>query len=473
MTILRALAGSLSRLPDRVLQFSRSTLGMSGMGNLLGSSQLSGMDAYNEIGAVYGPIRRICETISLVDWKLYEQTYAAGKTTRTEIDDATAPANHIATALWTQCNPIMTRRFFLYLSQLWQETTGGCYWLIVQGGKDGSPFPAKIKADIELWPISPERITPIPDPDKYVSGYVYTMGMEKIPLPVEAVIPVGYPDPRNPLRFSGPLGAVRTDLEAEQYASQYNRNVFLNGAQPGGVIEFDTPLPQNRFEEMVQRWREQHQGVNNAARVAIIEGGKWVETGQKNTDMEYEKLRLLTQKEVMFARAMPYAVMVTQDVNLANADVGMKLFYAGTIRPPLEMAKEAVNLRVLPYLGDNLTMDFELPVPQDPALDVFASSTNWLSGLCTQNQALEAQGYGAIGPDGDRYIWEIAGAMAPALPPPPKPPRRPTHLSYRAEQKRPDPTQGETQMTDQWAQQRLSALRQQYLDLLASRNGHN
>jgi phage portal protein BeeE len=471
MTIFRALAASVRSLPDRLPQTSGRSSGLSSMGGLLGSGGQNGMQAYKDVGAAYGPIRRICESVALTDWALYQQTESAGKIDRVLVDDATAPARHAGTALWTQPNAFMTRRVFLYLSQLWQETSGGCYWLICQGGKDGSPFLQQgIRADIELWPIRQDRITPIADPDQYLSGYVYRLGAEQIPLPVQAVVPLGWPDPLDPLQFAGPLQSVGTDLEAEKYASQYNRNVFINSARPGGVIEFDTPLTRDRWEEIVMRWREQHQGINNVARVAIIEQGKWVETSKSNTDMEYSKLRELGREEVMFALGMPFAMMQSNNVNLANATMGEKIFFRWSLRPRLENIKEPLNLRVLPYIGPLLTMDYDLPAPEDESFDVFAGTSGWLSALLTKNEGRAALGYDAID-NGDIYITDLPGvAPKPPAVMPARPPRRPTNLSYRA--KGHESVAGDVAiMTDAWAQ-RLEQVRRSYLDLVASRNGN-
>lgn len=463
----------MPKLPPRVPQSSQTRGSLYGAGNLLGGGAQSGMAAYRDVGAAYGPIRRLCQSVALTNWSLYQQTGDGGDTDRDLIDDATAPARHPATALWVRPNPFMTRRVFLYLSQLWKITGGGVYWLIVQGGTQGSPYPQRgLTAEIELWPIRSDRITPVPDPENYLAGYVYSLGIEKIPLPVQAVIPIGWPDPFDPLKFAGPLGAIGADLESESYAAAYQRNLFLNGARPGGVIEFETPLPNDRFDELVLRWREQHQGINNAARVAIIEGGKWVDVAQTNHDLEFEKLRKLDRETVMFALGMPFAVMQTNDVNLANATMADKQFYRWTLRPELEDVKEPLNERVLPYLGDNLTMDYELPAPEDEAFDVFASATGWMTGTLKRNEARQSMGYDAD-PDWDGYINELPNAGAPPMPgiPPARLPRKPTTLSYRQQKDAQQIAEQAAPLEDAWAR-RLQQVRAGYLDLIASRNGH-
>ncbi len=59
---------------------------------------------------------------------------------------------------------------------------------------------------------------------------------------------------------------------------------------------------------------------------------------------------------------------------------------------------------------------------------MYEAVTGWANGLLTQNQALEALNYPSIGPEGDRYVWEITGT--PPEMPKPKPPMRPTRLGY-------------------------------------------
>ena len=171
----------------------------------------------------------------------------------------------------------------------------------------------------------------------------------------------------------------------------------------------------------------------------------------------------------MFTLGMPYAMMQSNDVNLANALTGERIFDHWTLAPRLELIKEACNERVMPLIGDMLTMDYEEPQPQDAAFDVYAASMGWLTGILTQNQAAEAMGYPALGPEGDRRIYEITGT-APTMPPTPAPPRKPTQLSYR-QRKDAQEVAGEAEaLTNSW-KPRLADLREQYLAFAGNRNG--
>lgn len=468
MTLFRAAARSVSalKLPQRVPFTSGRATGASFGGGLFSPGQQDGMTAYRDLGAAYGPIRRICQSVSQVKWSVYQQSGGLGNTDRTLIDDAVAPARHPATALLTHPNPFMTWRRFAYLQQLWQLTLGGVYWLICdEGSSPGLTQQSGVSAGLELWPIRADRITPVPDPDQYLAGYWYTLGVNQVWLPVTAVIPIGWPDPFDPLRFAGPLGALRTDLEAEGYAAQYNRNTFVNDARPGGVIEYETPLSRDRFDELNLRWREQHQGLANVKRTAIIEGGKWVDVSQSNQDMQYLQLRHLTREEVMFALGMPFAMMQSNEVNLANAQTAESVYFRFTLKDLLENIKEAVNERILWRLGDNLTADYDLPAPEDEAFDVYESMAGWIGGLLTQNEARQGIGYDAL-PDGDRYLWQLTGTPPPIAAAPPK---KPTRLDWQPPaQKGADPFVLDGDVPTDWSEQ-LAWLDRQYAQYRASR----
>lgn len=436
---------------------------MYGMSGLLSGSAQGGMEAYASVGAIRGPVDRIAQSVALTNWNLYEQTETQGSVSRELLDDGTPPARHPATALWIQPNDYMSRRFFLLLQQVYQDTAGGCYWLLANR-EPQSPFPQMgMRSDLELWPIAPHRIQPIADHDTYLAGYVYTVGTEKIPLPVQSVIPVGSPDPRDPLHFLSPFAGMMPDIESEQYAAQFQRNTFLNDGSPGGVIEFDTPLSQDRFEEFVLRWREQHQGLSNVRRVAILEQAHWKDVAQSNRDMQYTELRRLSREHGMYALGMPFAMMVTQDVNLANSVTAEQFFDRYPLRYRLELAKEALNNRILPLIGDNLTFDYVAPSPQDEAFDTYQASSTFLSGIASQNEARGMVGLDAL-PEGDRFIFDLSGTAPPLA----TPPKTPTTLSYRKGQG--VLPQHEDAMEARWLP-RLEEMRRQYLDLLASRNG--
>jgi phage portal protein BeeE len=222
-----------------------------------------------------------------------------------------------------------------------------------------------------MWFVRPDRMEPVPDPDDYLLGWVYTgPNGEQIPLNNDEVIIEKLPDPLDPFRGMGPVGAVMANIEQQDYATQYQRNLFYNGADPGGVIQVDKRLSEPEWDEFVDRWRESHQGVARAGRIGILENGAtWVGSGQTNKDMEYGNLRLANRDELREAWRMHKAMLgSTEDVNRANAQTAEEVFVSWQTIPRLYRRRNTLNAKLLPMFGASgagVEFDFEDPSPDN------------------------------------------------------------------------------------------------------------
>jgi hypothetical protein len=177
------------------------------------------------------------------------------------------------------------------------------------------------------------------------------------------------PNPLDPYRGMGPVQTVLVDIGAEQAAAEWNRNFFRNSAEPGGIIEVEKTLSDDEFAEHLDRWREQHRGVTNAHRVALLEGGmKWVDRKYTNRDMEFTSLRAMSSTKLREAFGMPkFAVGDVEDVNRATAEASKAWFAEQLTVPRLERWKGALNNDLLRLYNatDTLEFDYDNPVPPD------------------------------------------------------------------------------------------------------------
>jgi HK97 family phage portal protein len=223
---------------------------------------------------------------------------------------------------------------------------------------------------LELWIVRPDKMEVVPSAEDFIAGYVYKgPNDEKIPLEVDQVIHIKMPNPMDPYRGLGPVQALMTDLQAVAAAAQYNRNFFTNDASPGGVIEMDVRLSDAEWNEFVERWRSQHQGVNNAHRVATLEqGAKWKDVGFSMRDMQFSELRSVSREVIREAFAMHgHMLGLTEDINRANAEAAEDVFARWTLVPRLDRIKDALNHQLLPLFGSSgqgVEFDFD-----DPSLE--------------------------------------------------------------------------------------------------------
>jgi phage portal protein BeeE len=70
----------------------------------------------------------------------------------------------------------------------------------------------------------------------------------------------------DPYRGLSPVLSILPDLDTSRYAAEWSRAFFINSAQPGGIIEVPQPLSDPDFDQLRDRWNEQHKGVGNAHR---------------------------------------------------------------------------------------------------------------------------------------------------------------------------------------------------------------
>ncbi|GAA3718195.1 phage portal protein [Streptomyces tremellae] len=315
------------------------------------------MRAMGSVGTLFSIVNRTSNATAQVEWKLWRKAKSGRKEDRTEV------TSHAALDLWNQPNPFMPRQEFVETFQQHIDLTGEGWWVIGY-----SPY---ARIPLEMWPVRPDRMTPIPSTDRFLAGYMYTSpDGEQIPLGLDQVIFLRMPNPLDIYRGMGPVQAVLADLDATRYSAEWNRNFFLNSAEPGGIIEVPTALSDPDFDQLRERWNEQHRGVANAHRVAILEHGKWIDRKLSQRDMQFVELRTVSRDVLREAFGISaFALGDVQDVNRATAEASKAWFAEQLTVPRLERIKGALNNDLLPLYGrtaEGLEFDYENPVPADP-----------------------------------------------------------------------------------------------------------
>jgi HK97 family phage portal protein len=343
---------------------NRTTIPLSGVGSKSifrsiieggpSRSKKTQMEAYGEVGTLFAIVDRISEATSKTEWSLYRKSVTGDK------DDREQVLEHAALNLWNEPNPFMFNDIFVESCQQHKELTGEYWWLIVRSPRADVP--------LELWPVRPDRIEPVPHPTKFISGYVYHGPEgEKIPLNLNEIIYDRKPNPLDPTRGMAPIQSVMTEAEAAKYSSLWIRSFFYNSAEPGGIIEVDKRLGDTEFRELRSRWDEQHRGVHRAHRVAILEQGKWVDRKFTMREMQMSDIRIGNRESIREAYGYPKPMLGTvEDVNRANAEAAEIMFTRWLQVPRLDRLRAILNFKMLPLFGEagrGLEFDYRNPVP--------------------------------------------------------------------------------------------------------------
>jgi HK97 family phage portal protein len=313
------------------------------------------------VGTLFAIVDRLANETARVEWKLYRSAKSGNDEDRVEV------TSHAALDIWNKPNPFFTRSELVETIQQHLDLTGEG-WLVI------GRHPAMRSIPMELWPVRPDRMLPVPSATKFLAGYIY-LGPdgEQIPLQTDEVIQIRRPNPLDPYRGIGPVQSILADIDSAKYSAEWNRNFFINGAGPGGILQVEKRLGDDEFNELVTRWREQHQGVANAHRVAIVEQGQWIDSTYSMRDMQFSELRGVQRDIIREAFAFPKGELGTvDDVNRANAEAGALMLARGHTVPRLQRIKNALNNDFLPLFGTTgkgLEFDYESPVPDDREAD--------------------------------------------------------------------------------------------------------
>lgn len=114
------------------------------------------------------------------------------------------------------------------------------------------------------------------------------------------------------VRGLGALEYARECLGAGIAAERHGAKLFVNGANPGGVLQTDNTLTDEVFARVRDSWNEKHQGIDNSHKVAILEGGlKWASVTMTNADAQWLENRKHTDNQLCgMLRVPPHKVAI-------------------------------------------------------------------------------------------------------------------------------------------------------------------
>lgn len=344
---------------------ARDVRGYSGQTADLAGTQAGAIDAYGQNGTLFSIITKLSQGTAAVDWHMHRIAAAGSRGAsvceRCECPGVVYVPTHPALEVWSRPNDFFTSSLFVETFEQHVDLVGEGWWVVTYLGN----------RPIEIWPVRPDRMAPVRDPLKFITGYVYrSPDGQLLPLRLDEVIMLRTPAPWDPYRGAGAVQTLFNNLWGAKYAAEWNRRFFENSALPGGIIEIPAHLSDPEWQEFQQRWAESHRGVRNAHTVAMLEyGAKWVDTKYTQRDMEFTELRKVNREEIREAFGIHGHILgLSEDVNRANADAADVTFARRLLVPRLDRIRDALNgpfLRLFGAMGKGYEFCYTNPVPED------------------------------------------------------------------------------------------------------------
>lgn len=308
-------------------------------------------------GWVYACIRAIAEELANMKFRLYEVKKDG---TNEEIFE------HELLDLLDGVNPFQSGYELKYITSAHLEAVGNSYWRL-EGVKSETDKPTAIYM---LDPIH-VRIARAPSPT-FIAGYKYIEKTKVTTYQPYEILHLKYPDPSDPIEGIGTVQSLAQWIDSDNYATEFNRRFFLNGAKIGGLLESENALTTVQIEQLRRSFENVYKGWENAYKVAILpKGTKYSEMGTSQKDMDFTNLQTMMRDKILAGFRVPKTVLgITEDVNRANAEATNYVFALRTIKPKMQLIVSYLNEFLVPRYGDNLYLDFASPVPEDRLLKI-------------------------------------------------------------------------------------------------------
>lgn len=314
---------------------------------------------------LYQAIRKRGTAVGEVKWHLYQKRDGRGRLSGDE--DRREIFRHPALALLERPNPFMSKSFFIETLSMYLDCTGRAY--VYNLASDAPLFKNTARQPLELWPLPPQWMSQVPDPDRFLAGFVFTSpDGQRVPYTTDQVYWFRIPHPIDPYDGLGPVQPLLTTLRSDRLAKLYNEMFFQNSAEPGGVVEAPNGLSKEEWEMLHEDWEAAHRGVANAGRVAVLSRSQWKSTNPTMRDMQFQELLAQSRELILEGTGVSKTMLgQTEDVNRATAEAAENVFAKYTQRESLNRLGEWLNIDYLPRFpgGDRYEFEYENPVTDD------------------------------------------------------------------------------------------------------------
>jgi HK97 family phage portal protein len=365
----------------------------------------------NNRGFVYAAMNAIAREVMTIDWRLFE----SGKKNDKE------KTEHEVLNLLDAVNDSMISLVFKYLLSACLTLTGNCY-IYMEGVNNDTDEPKAL----HLMP--PDKVRPVIDRRSWPYQLVgYKMKLETIEMafkPYE-VIQLQLPNPSNFFEGMSPVQAGAEYIDNDNYAQEFNRKFFKNGARPAGFLETNF-VAETQIDVLKVGFANLHQGIDNMNGIGVLpKDVKWVPNGSSPKDMDFKNLSEDAKERIlmMFGTSKTILGTAESDTNRATAETADYVFSKRVVKPHMLLICAFLNEKLLPRYGDNIYLSFIDPVPEDRAARTTEMQASTGSQpVLTVNEAREQ--FMGLGPIEGGDVLMKPGTMGPVDAPAPeaKPP---------------------------------------------------
>jgi len=336
---------------------------------------------------VYAAVNGIAQEIARQRPFLYVSTGQA------DHEQDAVPHTHPLLRLLDRPNPWMTPWELWYLTVLYLELTGNCYWYAAPQHAGGH----RLGVPGEIWIIPTPWVRIIPDAATFVKAYEVAApgGATEVFAPGE-IIHLKYPNPLDVHYGLSPLQANALSVDANTELQKSRYQTFLAGQRPGVVLQTDQTLSESTVRRLEEKIQGRFAGRDNWHRPLVLEQGlkasPWTLTP---AEMDYLNSSRMTRDEIFsLFRVPPPIAGVVENLGLGG-DIwygARVMFCEGTVQPKLDLIGQALTRDLARRYGPDLVISFPDCSPRNQDQRRQDDDLDARLGLRTYNEIRRARG---------------------------------------------------------------------------------
>lgn len=309
-------------------------------------------------GWVYAAVRAIAEEVASIELKLYKAT----RTGAQQVED------HPILDVLNGMNPYQPSYEVLYNTVAHLIMSGNAYWYL--GGMEEESSKPK---EIYLLPVEQVAVVRGSFPE-LIREYKFRDGAVVHTYKRHQIMHFRLPDPSDAASGAGVVESIAQWIDADNYATEFNRRFFINGARLAGFLESEHAHTREQLEYLQKAFEQVYAGVQNAYKVAALpKGTKYKEGQATQKDLDFNEGQKVSRDKILAGFRVPKTILgaAEGDTNRATAETADYVFVKRTVRPLVRLIVIWLNEFFVPKFGDEeVYLDFDDPTPKDKEQEV-------------------------------------------------------------------------------------------------------
>ncbi|HKJ75571.1 MAG TPA: phage portal protein [Gammaproteobacteria bacterium] len=278
-----------------------------------------------------------------------------------DLDTGDLMRDHRLSRMLARPHPQFSRKQIQYLEVVWRELAGNGYLKRVQDSGGNT---------VEVWPVSPDRIAPVPAASAKDGSLVEAYEIVKEDgqkartneFTPDNMIHFKLMDPANPIVGIGRLQAAAKAVDLDNSQMGWNLAAMENRGVTDGILSVKDKLDRDSYNAIVERLEERFGGGARNARRPLVVGSdaQFVRMSLTPAEVDFINSRKLGREEIFITFGVPPQLAGVQDsMTYNNFQSALRIMWRSTVLPILDELADTLTSALDDELEDGLAITYD------------------------------------------------------------------------------------------------------------------